>query len=532
MMNALTHLPLLSVIIFLPVAAAVVVGLLPRGNARAIRWFSFWASALTFVISLLLLGGNADFSLFSHLEYYPWLPQIHVSYQLGVDGISLWLVLLTTLLVPVSILSSFNAIRHREKEYYILLLLMGAALTGTFAALDLILFFFFWEAVLIPMYLLIGIWGTGRRIYAATKFVLYTVVGSFLMLLAIIGMYVHAAQQGSPTFDYLHFRSLLLPPELQYWFFLAFALAFAIKVPLFPLHTWLADAHTEAPTAGSVLLAGVLLKMGAYGFIRFCLPLFPDAAAEFAPLIMGLAVVSILYGALVCAAQTDFKRLIALSSVAHMGFVMLGLFAFNAYGSAVGQVGATIQMVNHGLSTGALFLLVGVVYERRHTREIAEFGGLAAVMPRYYNVFLITMLASVGLPALNGFVGEFLILLGAMNSDWLLGGMATFGVVLAAVYLLTMFKRVFHGECVKPENRSLPDLNGRELAYLVPLLVMMFAIGLYPRPYLQVIEPAAARAIRAVRFDSGAALSLQRSGQRVAALVNEVFVARPAGGEH
>ncbi len=523
-MEELANAPILSIIIFLPLAAALLLMLVEPGRTRFIKWFAFWASIVAFAFSFLLLLGNHDFAEFSHEEFYSWLPQIGVNYHLGVDGLSLWLILLTTLLVPVSILSSFNAIKNREKEYYILLLILGAALVGTFAALDLILFFFFWEGVLIPMYLLIGIWGSGRRVYAATKFVLYTVVGSFFMLLAIIGLYVYTHQVGRATFDFLELRTYIIPPELQTWLFLAFALAFAIKVPLFPFHTWLADAHTEAPTAGSVLLAGVLLKMGSYGFIRFCLTLFPDASVHFAPLIMGLAVVSIIYGAIVCAAQTDLKRLIAISSVSHMGFVMLGIFALS--GSPIGQVGATIQMVNHGLATGALFLLVGVIYERRHTRELAEYGGLAAVMPRYYNVFLIVMLASVGLPALNGFVGEFLILMGAMAVDWLFAGLATFGVVLAAIYLLLMMKKMFHGECTNPRNLGLPDLNLREYVYLVPLVVLMFSIGLFPKPYLDVITPAADRVVRSIKNYLPERLQVSRSGGKAVALLAELGAAQ------
>jgi NADH-quinone oxidoreductase subunit M len=529
-MEELANAPLLSIIILLPLAGALLLMLVPPDRTRYIKWFAFWTSIAAFAISLLLLVGNRDFSEFSHEEFYGWLPQIGVNYHLGVDGLSMWLILLTALLVPVSILSSFSAIKNREKEYYILLLIMGTALTGTFAALDLILFFFFWEGVLIPMYLLIGIWGSGRRVYAATKFVLYTVVGSFFMLLAIIGLYVYSGEVGRASFDFLQLRNAVLPPEMQTWLFLAFALAFAIKVPLFPFHTWLADAHTEAPTAGSVLLAGVLLKMGGYGFIRFCLTLFPDAAVNFAPLMMGLAVVSIIYGAIVCAAQTDLKRLIAISSVAHMGFVVLGIFALS--GNPIGQVGATIQMISHGLSTGALFLLVGVIYERRHTRELAEYGGLAAVMPRYYNVFMIVMLASVGLPALNGFVGEFLILMGAMAVDWLFAGLGTFGVVLAAIYLLLMMKKMFHGECTNPKNLGLPDLNLREYVYIIPLVVLMFAIGLYPKPYLDVITPAADRVVRGINNYLPEQLRADRSGEKAAAILAELGVAaKPEGGE-
>jgi NADH-quinone oxidoreductase subunit M len=365
-----------------------------------------------------------------------------------------------------------------------------------FLAQDLLLFFFFWEAVLIPMYFIIGLWGGKKRVYAATKFVIYTMVGSLLMLAAIIALYYQTADytmRGIGTFALSELTSITLPPNVQLWAFLAFFLAFAIKVPLFPFHTWLPDAHTEAPTAGSIILAGVLLKMGTYGFIRFALPLFPDA--PFIPLgaleitlqqiIMALGVVGVIYGALVAAVQTDVKRLVAYSSIAHLGFVMLGLFSFNQ--QAVD--GAVWQMVAHGISTGALFMLVGFIYDRRHTRAIADFGGIAAVMPVYYNIFLIIMLSSVGLPILNGFVGEFLILIGSFQSNWLLTAIATSGVILAAVYLLYMFRRVFFGEITNEENRGLPDLNRRELAAIVPLVALAILMGMFPSPFLSRISP-------------------------------------------
>lgn len=492
-MGMLANAPLISIAIALPILCAAAAAFVPKRKAGALRWLAFGFSLASFIVTLPLVQ-SPDYSSFSYVEHYSWIPQIGAYYLVGVDGLSVWLVLLTGLLSPLAILSSFSAIRNREKEYYILLLLIQSALVGTFCALDLVLFFLFWEMALIPMYLLIGIWGSGRRIYAATKFVLYTVVGSLLMLLAIVGLYAYSGLGGYSSFDYTYLRTHILAPELQTWLFLAFALSFAIKMPLFPFHTWLADAHTEAPTAGSVLLAGLLLKMGGYGFLRFCLPLFPDASAEFAPLMMGLAVISILYGALVCIAQSDLKRVIALSSVSHMGFVALGIFAFS--GTTAGQVGAVVQMISHGVVAGALFLLAGVIYERRHTRELDQYGGLAPVMPRYYNIFLITMLASIGLPALSGFVGEFLVLLGAINADWMLAGLAAFGIVLASVYMLAVFRRVFHGECSRPENLALKDLSLRELACLIPLVAMMFAIGLYPRPYIDSIRPAAERASR------------------------------------
>jgi len=495
MKEFLAGAPILSIVVFLPLAGAAIMALIPSDRTRFHRWFALWVSVATFLLALLLLPGVSSFGEFSHQERYLWIPQLGINYHLGVDGISVVLLLLSALLVPISILASFREIKKRQKEFYILLLIMGAALAGTFSSLDLVLFYVFWEGVLIPMYLLIGIWGSGRRIYAAMKFVLYTVVGSFLMLVAIIGLYVYSSHYGVGTFDFLRLREISLPGNLQTWFFLAFGLAFAIKVPIFPFHTWLPDAHTEAPTAGSVLLAGVLLKMGTYGLIRFSIGLFPEAAVRFAPLMMGLGVIGIIYGALVCVAQRDLKRLVAYSSVAHMGFVVLGLFAFNVQG----EVGAVIQMVNHGVSTGALFLLVGMLYARRHTRELGAFGGLAQPMPVYFNFFLIVMLSSVGLPALNGFVGEFLILMGGIQADWLLGGIAVFGVVLAAVYLLYMFKQVFFGPCANPANRQLRDLSLREVAVLVPLVLIIFWIGLFPRPCLRVIEPAVKSTVQRVQ---------------------------------
>ncbi len=479
-------IPILSILIFTPLIGALIMLFSATHSIKFHRFFSLTISIIAFLISVGILPFLKDLGTFNLEEIYTWLPQIGASYHLGIDGISLWLVLLTTFLFPITILYSFGSVHFREKEYYILLLITETALLGTFLALDLVLFFFFWEGVLIPMYLLIGIWGSGKRIYAAMKFVLFTVVGSLFMLVGIIGIFVYSNQFGPSTFDFVKLRNIPIPLELQTWLFLAFTLGFAIKVPTFPVHTWLPDAHTEAPTAGSVILAGVLLKMGAYGLLRFSVGLFPAAAIKFSPSLMALGVVGIIYAGIICAVQTDLKRLVAYSSIAHMGFIVLGIFSMNS----IAQSGAVIQMVNHGLSTGALFLLVGMLYDRRHTREIAEFGGLAIPMPVFYNFFLVVMLSSIGLPALNGFIGEFLILLGAFQVNYYLAGVGTFGVILSAVYFLYNFRRVFHGECYSSENRLLKDLNLREILALAPIVLMIFLIGLYPRPFLKRTEPS------------------------------------------
>jgi NADH-quinone oxidoreductase subunit M len=410
----------------------------------------------------------------------------NIDFYMGVDGLSILLVLLTTLLTPISILSTWTAVEERVKEFMVFFLLLETGMIGVFVALDLFLFYIFWEFTLVPMYFLIGVWGGPRRIYAAIKFFLYTMTGSILMLLAILWLGI---RQGTFSVPELIARGGI-PAGVQMWLFLAFAAAFAIKVPMWPLHSWLPDAHVEAPTAGSVILAGVLLKMGTYGFLRFNLAMFPDATLKAAPWMAALAVVGILYGAAVSYAQKDVKKLVAFSSVSHLGFVMLGLFALNPQGVA----GAILQMVNHGLSTGALFLIVGMIYERRHTRDMDAFGGLWKIMPVYGSLTLIVVLASMGLPGLNGFVGEFTILLGAFGSDALgsywFAGLAALGVILAAVYMLFMFQKLFLGEVDKEENRLLKDLNWREIATLAPLLILIFWIGLYPKPFFNIIEPA------------------------------------------
>jgi NADH-quinone oxidoreductase subunit M len=487
---------LLTILILLPVAGAVAaIGhSFVYKRETDYRWIALGFSIATFALSLLLLTGDATGAGFRFVQDVPWINSIGARFHLGVDGISLWLVLLTTLLVPISILSSWTSVKKRTLSYYVFLLILESAMIGVFVSLDLLLFYLFFEASLVPMFFLIGIWGGERRIYAATKFFIYTAIGSLLMLVGIIALYfIHKNQVGYGTFDYqtllnsmqtgaMHLATL---GRAEFWLFLAFALAFCIKVPLFPFHTWLPDAHTEAPTAGSVILAGVLLKMGTYGLLRFNLALFPTASRAFAPYIIVLAIIGIIYGALVAMVQPDVKRLVAYSSVSHMGFVVLGLFSF----TELGMQGALYQMLNHGVSTGALFLFVGMIYERRHTRMISEFGGLATSMPWFSALFVIASLSSIGLPLLNGFIGEFLIMIGTWTSSavtwpWIATMLAGTGVIWAAVYMLWMLQRVVFGRITNPENAKLKDLNARELGLLIPLLLLMLLMGAYPRPFL------------------------------------------------
>ncbi|MGH7806364.1 MAG: NADH-quinone oxidoreductase subunit M [Candidatus Binatia bacterium] len=480
---------LLSAVVFSPLLGAIALAFLPNADERRLQRSALFLSLMPFALSLLVLWRfEATAGDFQMVERAAWIPELGVQYLVGIDGVSLFLVMLTTLLTPLVVLFSWGDIHRRTKEYMMLLLVLETGMLGTLVALDLILFYVFWEVMLVPMYMLIGVWGGPRRIYAAIKFALYTMVGSLPMLIAILYLAVlHGrAHDGQLSFDVIRLYELSIPAHAEMWLFAAFALAFAIKVPVFPLHTWLPDAHVEAPTGGSVILAGVLLKMGTYGFLRFALPLFPEAAVTAAPFFLSLAVIGILYGALVAMVQPDLKKLVAYSSVSHLGFVMLGLFAFNVEGFQ----GAVYQMLGHGLSTGALFLCVGVIYERRHTREIAAFGGLWKIMPLYSVFFLLAMLSSVGLPGLNGFVGEFLILLGAFGYDWRFAAPAVLGVILGACYLLWMYQRVIFGPVRHEENRALRDLSRREVAVFVPLLVLFFWMGIYPGPFLSRIEPS------------------------------------------
>jgi NADH-quinone oxidoreductase subunit M len=470
--------PILSLITFLPLFGALGILFVKAEKEALVKWLALGVAVANFLLSLpLFFYFQPQTAGMQFVENVPWIPSLGVSYYLGVDGISLLLVLLTTLLSAVAILSSWTAITDRVKEYYIFMLLLEMGMLGVFVSLDLLLFYVFWELTLIPMYFLISMWGGKRRIYAALKFVFYTMAGSVLMLVAIMALYfMNAAATEERTFDLLRLYQFQVPVGRQVWLFVAFALAFAIKVPLFPFHTWLPDAHVEAPTAGSVILAGVLLKMGAYGLARFCLPLFPDAAVTFTPLMSILALIGIIYGALVALSQRDVKSLVAYSSVSHLGFVVLGIFAMNAQGLS----GGILQMVNHGLSTGGLFLLVGMLYERRHTRLLEDFGGLWKQLPIFGLFLLIVTLSSVGLPGLNGFVGEFTILVGTFKAQPIYAVFAALGIILGAWYMLTMFRRVMHGPLDKPANRELKDLSAREIAVLVPIVVLIFLIGVFP----------------------------------------------------
>ena len=479
----------LDLTIFLPLAGALLLGLIPKTKETAFRLAALGITLATFAVSLVVLAdfstGEAGFQMITEAE---WIPEWNITYKTGIDGVSLWMILLTTFLMPLAVLASWP-ISKRIKPYFIFLLVLETGMLGVFSALDMFLFYLFWEATLVPMYFLIGMWGYERRIYAAMKFFLFTLAGSLLMLVSILFLYF--ASGDAPTFDYQELLGTPLALDVQRLLFLGFFASFAVKVPLVPLHTWLPDAHTEAPTAGSVMLAAVLLKMGAYGLIRFAIPLFPDASRQLVPFIMTLAIVGIIYGALVAAMQKDLKRLIAYSSVAHLGFIVLGIFV----GSREAMSGGILQMVNHGLSTGALFILVGALYERRHTRAIADFGGLSKSAPVLAGVFLFVALSSLGLPGLNGFVGEFLILLGTFFEYrwWVVP--AAFGIVLAAVYLLWAYQRVFHGEVTLEANRTLPDLRWRESLALAPLLVLIVFIGVYPKPFIDRIEPSADKVV-------------------------------------
>ncbi|MBF0176745.1 MAG: NADH-quinone oxidoreductase subunit M [Magnetococcales bacterium] len=470
---------MLSLVTFLPLAGAVAILLVIRSDASA-RLTALGLSLVTFLLSLRLY---ADFdtttAAFQFLEEYAWLPGLGITYRMGVDGISLPLVLLTTLLTPICILASWESVKVRVREYMIAFLALESFVVGVFCALDFMLFYILWEAMLIPMFLIIGVWGGPRRVYAALKFFLYTLAGSVVMLICVLVL----TNKGN-TFSIPELMKLHLPPGLQMWLFLGFLVSFAVKVPMWPVHTWLPDAHVEAPTAGSVILAGILLKMGAYGFLRFSLPMLPDASLYFAPLIYGLSLVAVVYTALVALVQTDLKKLIAYSSVSHMGFVTLGLFAFNQ----LGIEGSILQMVSHGLVSGALFLLVGVIYDRLHTRDIARFGGLALRMPVYATLFMIFTMASVGLPGTSGFVGEFLILLGLFATSKGVTVVAATGLVLGAAYMLWMFKKVVFGEIRHDDVRTLTDLTPRELALFVPLVVLVFWIGFSPDPFLKVMH--------------------------------------------
>lgn len=515
--------PVLSFVIFFPLVGALALIFTGRDQHRALRTIALIVTVVDFLVSLVLYRDFKPATAeFQFVEKADWIPTLGISYTLGIDGISLYLVLLTTLLTAICVLACWTDIQVKVKEFLVCLLILETGMIGVFCALDLFLFYVFWEVMLIPMYLLIGIWGTptvrmvfGRempaRIYSAIKFVLFTMVGSLLMLVAILVLYFYYHNvTGVYTFDLLKYYELNLPVHIQSWLFLAFFLAFAIKVPMWPFHTWLPDAHTEAPTVGSVLLAAVLLKMGTYGFLRYSMPLFPNASLAAAGWISVLAIIGIIYGAWVAMVQKDVKRLVAFSSVSHLGFVMLGMFAFTIQGIE----GSILQMINHGLSTGALFLVVGMIYERRHTRLISEYGGIAKVMPVYAAFFMIFTLSSIGLPGLNGFVGEFLVLLGTFMVNKTFAILAATGVIFAAVYMLWMYKRVFFGVVTNAKNLSLADLNLREVVVLVPLVLCIGWIGVYPKPFLQRMEASVSHLIQQVQSKSAVIVEME-GGKKV-----------------
>jgi NADH-quinone oxidoreductase subunit M len=527
---------MLTLLVLVPLAGLAAIAMIGREREALIHRAAFAVSLVVFVLTLLLWArfdaGSADFQF---VERYSWIPSFGIEYFVGVDGISLFLIVLTGFLTPLALLSSWESIHTRVKAFAMFVLALEAAMIGVFIALDLFLFYVFWDAMLIPMYFLIGIWGYDNRVYAAIKFMLYTLAGSVLMLIAILALgYAGGVAMSSdtPVFDLLRLYQLELPRTLQFWGFLAFAIAFAIKVPIFPFHTWLPDAHVQAPTAGSVILAGVLLKMGTYGLVRFAFPLFPDAALYFAPYLGVAAVIGIIYGALVAMVQPDLKKLVAYSSVSHLGFVALGISAMNVQGVQ----GAVYQMLAHGVSTGALFLIVGMLSDRRHTRLIAEFGGLKKVLPKLSSAFLVVTLASIGLPGLNGFVGELLILVGAFRWDPRLAAFAATGVLLSAVYMLWMFQRVNYGPVTNDKNTNLPDLSMRERATLWPAVAMVIVMGVFPMAFLKPMEPAVARLVEQVRRNEGQTvrggtrdwgLGISSDVERVPASLNKSRIPNP-----
>jgi NADH-quinone oxidoreductase subunit M len=502
---AFLHDHILSIVLFTPLAGMIPLLLIPGGNKRAIRW---WANIVMFAgflasLPLVFWFPNQDpTQQFKFIEQHAWIPSIGAHYFLGIDGISFLLIMLTTVLGFLATLSSWTAVDERLKEYYAMFLLLQTGMLGVFMSLDFFLFYVFWEVMLVPMYFIIGVWGGPRKLYAAIKFFLYTLAGSVLMLLGILTLYFrYHTDTGVYTFNVLELmkHANSWPEQLQFWVFWAFMIGFAIKVPMVPFHTWLPDAHVEAPTAGSVILAGVLLKMGTYGFIRFSLPLLPKASTnpKIVKTMVVLSIIAIIYGALVSLMQRDMKKLIAYSSVSHLGFCTLGIFALNPHGLS----GSVIQQINHGISTGALFLIVGLIYERRHTREIKELGGLSNVMPVYATLFMIVMLSSLGLPLLNGFIGEFTILQGAFETNWHWAAWAVAGIVLGAAYLLWLYQRTMFGPCDNPKNQALRDLNFREIMTLVPLVIWAFWIGLYPKPFFNVLEKPVTAIVQELRPD-------------------------------
>jgi len=486
---------ILTTLIFFPLLAAFLILLFFR-SGKATMWAAFVASVIELIMTMpLMFNFNKGTSAMQFVEKIDWIPAFGIQYYLGVDGISVLMIFLTTLLTAIAILGSFTYIQKRQREFYLSMLVLETGMVGVFLALDFFLFYIFWEAMLIPMYLIIGVWGGPRRIYAAVKFFLYTLAGSLLMMLAIIALYFkHGAITGVYTFDILQIASVTYPAGFQSIVFLAFFLGFAIKVPMFPFHTWLPDAHVEAPTAGSVILAGVLLKMGTYGFLRFCLPIMPLASIKFVPLIATLSVIAIIYGALVAMVQDDIKKLVAYSSVSHMGFVTLGIYAFNS----AGIEGGILQMFNHGIITGALFLLVGLIYERTHTRIINEYGGIASRVPVFATFFLIFTMASIALPSMGGFIGEFLVLVGSFQAYSNYAIVAAIGVIFAAVYMLWMYQRVFFHK-LNPKWEKLMDVNVREVIYMAPLIILVFWVGLYPETFTSYMHESVAKLVENIQ---------------------------------
>ncbi|MGA2585797.1 MAG: NADH-quinone oxidoreductase subunit M [Candidatus Aminicenantales bacterium] len=490
--------PILSLVIFLPLAAALLMIFLPKDNKNLLYGFALAVTVVTFALSLFLFFGfDVRTGGPQFVEQAAWLGD-GLQYHVGIDGISLFLVLLTTFLMPLALMSSWSSIRDKIKEYLVFMLVLETGIIGVFAALNLFLFYVFWEAMLIPMYFLIGVWGGKRRVYATTKFILFTMLGSLLMLVAIFALYSHFHEAtGAYSLNLFDLYKVPIDPKVQSWLFLAFALAFAIKVPIFPFHTWLPDAHVEAPTAGSVFLAAVLLKMGAYGFLRFAIPLFPNAVEKFLPILAVLSIIGIIYGGLMALVQKDIKSLVAYSSVSHMGLIMLALLSLNVEGT----VGSVFQMLNHGLSTGALFLIVGILYERAHSRQIKDFGGVSRPMPVLSVFFLIAMLSSMGLPGLNGFVGEITCFFGIFTANKVYAVLGLTTVILTAAYLLWMFQRVMQGPVANERISSFRDMNKREITYLIPIIILMFWMGLYPQTFIRKIEPSVVQYISLIKND-------------------------------
>jgi len=504
----MSDFPILSLVTFLPLVGALFI-LLIRGDeavvARNARMTALWTSSITFFLSLMLWTGfDRKSAAFQFVEKNPWIESFGINYHMGVDGISVLFVLLSTLLTPICILASWDAIKVRVREYMIAFLVLETLMVGMFCALDFVLFYIFFEGVLIPMFLIIGVWGGQRRVYAAFKFFLYTLTGSVLMLLAILAIYLQAGTTDVPTL-----LKYALPGDIQYWLWLAFFASFAVKVPMWPVHTWLPDAHVEAPTAGSVILAGVLLKMGAYGFLRFSVPMLPVATDFFTPMVLTLSIIAVIYTSLVALVQLDMKKLIAYSSVAHMGFVTLGIFTLNQQG----VTGAIFQMLSHGIVSAALFLCVGVIYDRMHTREIARYGGLAERMPVYAFFFMVFMLASVGLPGTSGFVGEILILVGLFQVSTWAATLAATGVILGAAYMLWLYRRVIFGKLTKNDLKSIMDMNRREVAVFTPLLVLTILMGVYPGPFLEIIEVSVTNLVDQHKTAMAAVEALSVSGR-------------------